>query len=104
MNQEIVFSSYYGQTGTPGLDFYKKNDAGYQAAPKAIEMGWDKVLQEVKDSSLRGRGGAGFPTGMKWGFINRASDKTKYLVINADESEPGTFKDRAILTHQPHMV
>ena len=104
MQQEIVFSRYYGQTGTPGLDFYKKNEEGYTAVPKAIEMGWDKVLQEVKDSGLRGRGGAGFPTGMKWGFINRASDKTKYLVINADESEPGTFKDRAILTHQPHMV
>jgi NADH-quinone oxidoreductase subunit F len=104
MQQEIVFSRYYGEAGTAGLDYYKKHDAGYQAVPKAIEMGWDKVLQEVKDSYLRGRGGAGFPTGMKWGFINRGSDKTKYLVINADESEPGTFKDRAMLTYQPHML
>ncbi|MGZ3736228.1 MAG: NADH-quinone oxidoreductase subunit F, partial [Bdellovibrionota bacterium] len=104
MNSEIVFSKYYGQAGVEGIDAYKKNESGYTALPKSIEMGKDKVLQEVKDSGLRGRGGAGFPCGTKWGFIPKGSDKPKYLVINADESEPGTFKDRAIMAFQPHLM
>ena len=104
MHQEIVFSKYYGQSGVEGLDYYKKNDAGYLALTKSIEMGNEKVLAEVKDSGLRGRGGAGFPCGTKWGFIPKNSEKAKYLVINADESEPGTFKDRAIMTYTPHMM
>lgn len=104
MQQEIVFSKYYGESKTEGLEFYKKNDIGYTALPKSIEMGADAVLAAVKDSGLRGRGGAGFPCGMKWGFIPKNSDKPKYLVINADESEPGTFKDRAIMTYQPHLM
>jgi NADH-quinone oxidoreductase subunit F len=104
MQQEIVFSKYYGQSGTEGLEYYKKHDGGYSALKKSIEMGVEKVLQEVKDSGLRGRGGAGFPCGTKWGFIPKGSDKPKYLVINADESEPGTFKDRAIMTFQPHLM
>ena len=104
LHQEIVFSRYYGQGSVEGLDYYKKNDYGYQALKKSIDMGPEKVLQEVKDSGLRGRGGAGFPCGTKWGFIPKNSDKPKYLVINADESEPGTFKDRAIMTYTPHMM
>ena len=85
MNSEIVFSKYYGQAGVEGIDAYKKNESGYAALTKSIEMGKEKVLQEVKDSQLRGRGGAGFPCGTKWGFIPKASEKPKYLVINADE-------------------
>ena len=104
MQQEIVFSRYYGQSGTSGIDYYKKEDGGYSTLKKAIELGPEKVTAEVKDSGLRGRGGAGFPCGMKWGFIPKNSEKPKYLVINADESEPGTFKDRAIMTYQPHLM
>ena len=104
MNSEIVFSKYYGQAGVEGIDSYVKNESGYTALKKSLEMGKDKVLQEVKDSNLRGRGGAGFPCGTKWGFIPKNSEKPKYLVINADESEPGTFKDRAIMTYQPHLM
>lgn len=104
MNHEIVFSKYYGESKTEGLDYYKKNDFGYTALSKAIQMGFEKVHQEVKDSGLRGRGGAGFPCGVKWGFIPKNTDKPIYLVINADESEPGTFKDRAIMAYQPHLM
>ena len=104
MQQEIVFSRYYGKEGVADLNYYLKNDFGYKALKKAIDLGPEKVLSEVKESGLRGRGGAGFPCGMKWGFIPKNSDKPKYLVINADESEPGTFKDRAIMTYTPHMM
>ncbi|CAM6054715.1 unnamed protein product [Sphagnum tenellum] len=64
----------------------------------------DDIIAEVKKSNLRGRGGAGFPTGMKWGFIPKESKKPKYLVCNADESEPGTFKDRDIMRYTPHLL
>ncbi len=64
----------------------------------------DDIINEVKTSNLRGRGGAGFPTGMKWGFVPKQSDKPKYILVNGDESEPGTCKDRLILEHDPHSV
>lgn len=76
---------------------------GYQAVKKALAMPPEKVTEEVKKSGLRGRGGAGFPAGMKWSFIPK-SDKPKYLCINADESEPGTFKDRYIMELDPHAL
>ena len=104
MSQEMVFSRYYGKDGVADLSYYEKNDYGYKTLKKAIDLGPEKVLAEVKESGLRGRGGAGFPCGLKWGFIPKNSDKPKYLVINADESEPGTFKDRAIMTFTPHMM
>lgn len=104
LKQEIVFSKYYGQGDVEGIDYYIKNDFGYSSLKKAIDMGAEAVLNEVKESGLRGRGGAGFPCGTKWGFIPKNTDKPKYLVINADESEPGTFKDRAIMTYTPHMM
>ena len=63
---------------------------GYQALPEALRTGPDEIIQMVKDSGLRGRGGAGFPTGVKWGFIPQGDNKPHYLVVNADESEPGT--------------
>src|SRR3990172_5782745 len=68
------------------------------------EMSPADVIEEVKKSGLRGRGGAGFPPGMKWGFVPKAPPKPKYLVCNADESEPGTFKDRLLMERDPHLV
>ncbi len=64
----------------------------------------DQVIDEVKKSGLRGRGGAGFPTGMKWSFLDRKSNKPRYLICNADESEPGTFKDRYLMEYIPHAL
>jgi NADH-quinone oxidoreductase subunit F len=73
------------------LDVYRQN-GGYEAIKKALDsMSPDDVINEVKKSALRGRGGAGFPTGMKWSFVPKDSPKAKYVVCNADESEPGTF-------------
>src|ERR1051326_7625285 len=70
---------------------------GYQAFLKAAKMTPEQIIEEVKASNLRGRGGAGFPTGMKWSFVPRTSPKPKYIVVNADESEPGTCKDRVLI-------
>jgi NADH-quinone oxidoreductase subunit F len=78
---------------------------GYRAVKKALrEMTPEQVIEEVKASGLRGRGGAGFPTGMKWGFVPKDSPKPKYVVCNADESEPGTFKDRLLIEKDPHAI
>lgn len=77
---------------------------GYESLKKALNMSSDDIINEVKASSLRGRGGAGFPTGMKWSFVPRQSPKQKYVVCNADESEPGTFKDRYLLERDPHAL
>lgn len=77
---------------------------GYKQYLKAVEMTPEQIIDEVKTSNLRGRGGAGFPTGMKWGFVPRQSPKPKYIVVNADESEPGTCKDRVLLENDPHLL
>ncbi len=77
---------------------------GYTALPKALGMKPEEIVEEVKKAGLRGRGGAGFPTGVKWGFIQRDSKKPIYLCCNADESEPGSFKDREILERDPHQM
>ncbi|MGH3453016.1 MAG: NADH-quinone oxidoreductase subunit NuoF [Nocardioidaceae bacterium] len=77
---------------------------GYEALPKALRMDPGAVIEMVKDSGLRGRGGAGFPTGMKWGFIPQGGDKPVYLVVNADESEPGTCKDIPLMLASPHTL
>ncbi len=78
---------------------------GYKAIEKVLkEMSPEQVIEEIKKSALRGRGGAGFPTGMKWSFVPKDNPKPKYLVINADESEPGTFKDRLIIERDPHAL
>lgn len=76
---------------------------GYQAIRKALGMAPEKVTEETKKSGLRGRGGAGFPTGMKWGFVPKNTGKPVYLLNNADESEPGTFKDRVLMELDPHL-
>ena len=86
------------------LDTYRKL-GGYRSVEKALKtMTPDEVVEEVKKSGLRGRGGAGFPTGMKWSFLDKKSDKPRYLVCNADESEPGTFKDRWLMQLNPHAL
>ena len=86
------------------IDVYKEY-GGYQALPKALkEFTPDQVIEEVKKSALRGRGGAGFPTGMKWGFVPKESKRPKYVVCNADESEPGTGKDRDLMRYDPHQM
>ncbi len=77
---------------------------GYQALPKALAMQPDQVIGVLKDSALRGRGGAGFPTGVKWGFIPQGDGKPHYLVVNADESEPGACKDMPTLLANPHAL
>jgi NADH-quinone oxidoreductase subunit F len=83
-------------------DTYRKN-GGYQAQEKAFKMSPADVIEEVKKSGLRGRGGAGFPTGMKWSFLAKPEGVPRYLVCNADESEPGTFKDRYLMEFLPHL-
>jgi NADH-quinone oxidoreductase subunit F len=86
------------------LDVYRAN-GGYESLRKVLTaMTPDDVINEVKKSALRGRGGAGFPTGMKWSFVPKDSPKPKYVVCNADESEPGTFKDRYLMERDPHLL
>jgi NADH-quinone oxidoreductase subunit F len=100
---ELVLTKYFH------IDEYRRIDTfmeygGYDAMKKALKMKPDEVIEEVKKANLRGRGGAGFPAGVKWGFVPKESDKPKYLVVNADEGEPGTFKDRLIMERGPHLL
>src|SRR5579884_1766730 len=97
-----VVSKRFG-LGATNLNRYLELD-GYKALQKALTMQPDAIIAEVKASNLRGRGGAGFPTGMKWSFVPKQSAKPKYVLCNGDESEPGTCKDRLILEHDPHSV
>ncbi len=92
-----------GLENSQSIEVFRRH-GGYEALRKALTMTPDEVIAEVKKSALRGRGGAGFPTGMKWGFVPKDSPKPKYLVCNADESEPGTFKDRYLLERDPHLL
>ena len=85
------------------LDFYLKHE-GYEGLKKALALTPDQVIEMVKASGLRGRGGAGFPTGMKWQFVDKKSPRPKYIVCNADESEPGTFKDHLLMERNPHLL
>lgn len=90
--------------GIQSLNVYRQN-GGYASLEKALkQMSPEQVLEEVKASGLRGRGGAGFPTGMKWSFLAKPAGVPRYLVCNADESEPGTFKDRYLMEHIPHLL
>jgi len=90
--------------GINTLDVYRQK-GGYRAVEKALKtLSPDEVVEEVKKSGLRGRGGAGFPTGMKWSFLAKPEGVSRYLVCNADESEPGTFKDRYLMTYIPHAL
>ncbi len=98
-----VLTRRFGLPNSQSIDTYIANE-GYQALEKATAMSQEEIINEVKASGLRGRGGAGFPTGMKWGFVPRNSPKPKYIVVNADESEPGTCKDRLLIEYDPHQL
>jgi len=100
---EKIITKNWGKPDSFTLAGYQKN-GGYVALKKALEMTPAQVMDEVKKSNLRGRGGAGFATGLKWSFVPKDNPKPKYLAVNADESEPGTFKDRYVLENDPHML
>ena len=101
--ESVVLSKYFGDAEAIGLDGWKKR-GGYAALQKALGMTPGDIVNIVKDSGLRGRGGAGFPTGLKWSFMKPGDGKPHYLCCNADESEPGTFKDREIMRWTPHAL
>ena len=101
-DKDRIFTNLYGQ-GDWHIEGAKSRGA-WDGTKEIILKGRDWIVQEIKDSGLRGRGGAGFPTGLKWSFMPKESDRPCYLVVNADESEPGTCKDRDILRWDPHKL
>lgn len=101
--EEKFLSRHFEIDRAYDLDVFEEQ-GGYSTLSKAFAMDTDTIISEVKKSNLRGRGGAGFPTGIKWSFMPRDSDVEKYLVVNADEGEPGTFKDRYIMELDPHRL
>ena len=100
---EKVFSKNWSRPESWTLATYRAT-GGYEGLMKALRMNEDDITKEVFDAKLRGRGGAGFPTGRKWGFVPKGGEKPRYVAVNADESEPGTFKDRYIMERDPHML
>ena len=98
-----LLSQYFGDEAARSLDGWKQR-GGYQALEKALGMAQADIVNVVKESGLRGRGGAGFPTGLKWSFMKPGDGKPHYLCCNADESEPGTFKDREVMRWTPHAL
>ncbi|HCE59575.1 MAG TPA: NADH-quinone oxidoreductase subunit F [Wolbachia sp.] len=100
--EDRIFTNLSGK-GSPLLSSAKKRGA-WKKTKDLLDLGAEKIIDEVKKSGLRGRGGAGFPTGLKWSFMPKKSSQPVYLVVNADESEPGTCKDRDILRYEPHML
>ena len=101
---EPIITKYVREPNSFTLDFYLQH-GGYESLKKAVgTLTPDQVVEMVKASGLRGRGGAGFPTGMKWQFVDKKSAKPRYIACNADESEPGTFKDHVIMERNPHLL
>jgi NADH-quinone oxidoreductase subunit F len=101
---EPLLTRNVGKPDSETLDAYLAS-GGYQGLRRVLkEFTPEKFIEEVKSSGLRGRGGAGFPAGMKWGFLPKGREKPRYLCVNADESEPGTFKDRLLIEKDPHLV
>ena len=98
-----VLTAHWDEPDSFTLEGYRRA-GGYRALPKALAAGPDKIIAMVKESGLRGRGGAGFPAGVKWGFIPQGGGKPHYLVVNADESEPGTCKDVPLMLATPHLL
>ena len=96
-------TAYWDEPDSFTLAAYQRH-GGYRALATAIAMPPNQVIQTLKDSVLRGRGGAGFPTGVKWGFIPQGDGKPHYLVVNADESEPGACKDMPTMLANPHAL
>ena len=103
-NYEPVLTKYAFTPGGAEFDHYVENQQGYEGLKKALGMTPEAVIEDVKKSGLRGRGGAGFPTGLKWQFVDKKSPKPKFIVCNADESEPGTFKDHLLMERNPHLL
>jgi NADH-quinone oxidoreductase subunit F len=101
---EPVLTKHVWERDAHLLDHYVRHQAGYEGLRKALALTPDQVIDQVKASGLRGRGGAGFPTGLKWQFVDKKSPKPKYIVCNADESEPGTFKDHLLMERNPHLL
>jgi NADH-quinone oxidoreductase subunit F len=101
-DQDRIFTNIFGWQDY-GLDAARKR-GDWDGTKDILARGRDAIIEEMKVSNMRGRGGAGFPTGMKWSFMPKQSDKPHYLVVNADEGEPGTCKDRDILRHEPHKL
>jgi NADH-quinone oxidoreductase subunit F len=104
MAYQPVLTSHVNEANSFTLDFYMKNQRGYEGLRKALTQKPNDIIEQVKASGLRGRGGAGFPTGLKWQFVDKKSPKPKYIVCNADESEPGTFKDHLLMERNPHLL
>jgi NADH-quinone oxidoreductase subunit F len=102
VSETLILTKRWGRPNSAALETYRQ-DGGYRALDKALGMEPAAIVDEVKKSNLRGRGGAGFATGLKWTFLPK-DVRPRYLTINADESEPGTFKDRYIIEHDPHML
>lgn len=103
MGETLLLLRHRDVPGIRNYDVYRAHD-GYKAVEKAFNMTQEEILEEVKTSGLRGRGGAGFPTGLKWSFLAKPEGVPRHLVVNADESEPGTFKDRYLMEHIPHLL
>src|SRR3954453_4639995 len=103
LERRLIFQNIGRDDYSVDLDCYLRN-GGYEQLKKAVTMSREQIVNEVKTSGLRGRGGAGFPCGVKWGFIKPDEKKPVYLICNADESEPGTFKDRYIIHEDPHQL
>lgn len=103
MSEVRVLTSRWADGAAADIDGYLARD-GYASLALAFALAPEAIIQLVKDSGLRGRGGAGFPTGSKWGFLAKGTGKPTYLVVNADESEPGTFKDMELLERDPHAL
>ena len=101
---EPILTRHVGEPNSYTLDFYLKNQRGYAGLRKALTLDPGDIIDQVKASGLRGRGGAGFPTGMKWQFVLKDTPKPKYICCNADESEPGTFKDHVLMERNPHLL
>ena len=102
-SDELRLLRRVGRVDPTSIDDYRSH-GGYAALRKALELGPEGVIREVKDSGLVGRGGAAFPTGVKWEAVAQQAVTPHYLVCNADESEPGTFKDRVLLEGDPYAV
>ena len=103
LEHRLIFKNVGREDYTTDIDCYLRH-GGYEQLKKAITMSRTEIVNEVKTSGLRGRGGAGFPCGVKWSFIKAEEKKPVYLICNADESEPGTFKDRYIIHQDPHQL
>src|SRR5881628_1619744 len=101
--ETVVLSKHFGEADARTYKGWVKR-GGYESLAQALTMEPARVIDIVKESGLRGRGGAGFPTGLKWSFMPKEKKKPHYLCVNADESEPGTFKDREIMRWTPHAL